>query len=104
MHLSLNQVRRSLIVRLAGANLLLFVLFQGAAMPPEMRRLTVTSKPRGATIYIDGIQAGRTPLSFPMPMGRYTLVLIAPGYQQYRQRILVPDAPSEVVATLVPKS
>jgi hypothetical protein len=29
-----------------------------------MRRVTVTSKPCGATIYIDGIEVGRTPMSF----------------------------------------
>ena len=71
-------------------------------MPPCMRRVTVTSKPCGAMIYIDGIQVGRTPMSFPMPTGRYTLVLLAPGHQQYAQRILVPDAPLEIDANLVP--
>ena len=71
-----------------------------AAMPSCMRRVTVTSKPCGATIYIDGIQVGRTPMSFPMPTGRYTLVLLAPGHQRYVQRILVPDAPLEIQANL----
>jgi hypothetical protein len=67
---------------------------QSAATNPQcMRRVTVTSKPCGAMIYIDGIQVGRTPMSFPMPTGRYTLVLLAPGHQPYGQRILVPDAP-----------
>jgi hypothetical protein len=67
-----------------------------------MRRVTVTSKPCGATIYIDGIQVGRTPMSFPMPTGGYTLVLVAPGHRPYAQRILVPDAPIEIQADLVP--
>ncbi len=67
-----------------------------------MRRVTVTSKPCGATIYIDGIEVGRTPMSFPMPLGRYTLVVRAPGHQSYAQRILVPDAPLEIQANLVP--
>jgi hypothetical protein len=47
-------------------------------MPPCMRRVTVTSKPCGAMIYIDGIQVGRTPMSFPMPTGRYTLSFLHP--------------------------
>jgi hypothetical protein len=68
-----------------------------------MRRVTVNSNPCGAMIYIDGIQVGRTPMSFPMPTGRYTLVLLAPGHQQYAQRILVPDAPLEIDAKLVPE-
>jgi hypothetical protein len=65
-----------------------------------MQLVTVKSKPCGATIYIDNIQVGRTPMSFPMPTGRYTLVLLAPGHQQYTQRILVPDAPLEIDANL----
>jgi hypothetical protein len=77
---------------------------QSAATNPQcMRRVTVTSKPCGAMIYIDGIQVGRTPMSFPMPTGRYTLVLLAPGHQPYGQRILVPDAPLEIDANLVPE-
>jgi hypothetical protein len=72
-------------------------------MPPCMRRVTVTSKPCGATIYIDGIQVGETPMSFPMPTGRYTLVLLAPGHQRYVQRILVPDAPLHIDASLIPE-
>ena len=65
-----------------------------------MRRVTVKSDPCGAMIYIDGIQVGRTPMSFPMPTGRYTLFLLAPGHEVYAQRILVPDAPLEIDAKL----
>jgi hypothetical protein len=68
-----------------------------------MRKVTVTSNPCGAMIYIDDIQVGRTPMSFPMPQGRYTLVLLAPGHQPYAQRILVPDAPLQVDAKLIPE-
>ena len=75
-----------------------------ATAPSCTRRVTVNSKPCGAMIYIDGIQVGRTPMSFPMPMGGYTLVLLAPGHQQYAQRILVPDAPPlEINANLIPR-
>jgi hypothetical protein len=67
-----------------------------------MRRVTVTSKPCGAKIYIDSIEVGLTPMSFPMPTGGYTLFLFAPGHQPYAQRILVPDAPLEIQVNLVP--
>jgi hypothetical protein len=77
---------------------------QHSSMPPCMRLVTVNSNPCGATIYIDGIQAGRTPMSFPMPTGRYTLVLLAPGHRPFAQRVLVPDAPLKVEAKLVPES
>jgi len=73
------------------------------SIPQCTRRVTVRSKPCGAMIYIDGIQLGRTPMSFPMPMGRYTLVLLAPGHQGYARRILVPDAPLEIDANLIPE-
>ena len=73
------------------------------AIPPCTRHVTVNSNPCGAVIYIDGIQVGRTPMSFPMPTGRYTLFLLAPGHEPYAQRILVQDAPLEIVAKLVPE-
>ena len=75
-----------------------------SALPPCMRLVSVSSNPCGATIYIDGIQVGRTPMSFPMPKGRYTLFLLAPGHQPFAQRILVPDAPLKVEAKLVPEN
>ena len=73
-----------------------------SATPQCTRRVSVVSKPCGATIYIDGIEVGRTPMSFPMPLGRYTLVLLAPGHQPYGQRFLVQDAPLAIDANLVP--
>jgi hypothetical protein len=118
----LESLHRSLIVCVASAVVLVSVLIVAilaapraakactdetahrsvTTMPPCMHRVTVTSKPCGASIYIDSIQLGRTPMSFPMPMGRYTLILLAPGHQQYAQRILVADAPLKIEASLVP--
>jgi hypothetical protein len=72
------------------------------AVPLCMQRVTITSNPCGARIYINGMQAGRTPISYPMPQGRYTLTLVAPGHQMYSRVILVPDGPLEVKANLVP--
>jgi hypothetical protein len=75
---------------------------QTSAVPSCLQRVTITSNPCGATIYIDGIQTGRTPMSFPVPPGRYTLILIAPGHQMYGKRILVPEGPLEISANLIP--
>ena len=74
----------------------------GTTTPPNSQRITVVSKPAGATIYVDGIQVGRTPMTFPMPAGRYTLFLLAPGHEQYAQRILIQEAPLHIEAKLVP--
>jgi hypothetical protein len=123
MRVLLKSFHRPVEVWLASAIVLLSLLIVGAiltvsapsvmacdaaaqrsgAMPPCTRRVTVNSNPCGATIYIDGMQVGRTPMSFPMPTGRYTLVLLAPGHEMYAQRILVPDAPLVINAKLVPE-
>jgi hypothetical protein len=121
MRVSFNWFHRSLIVYLASALGFVSVLIgtvltplprvkaatnttvQHTAMPPCMRLVTINSNPCGARIYIDGMQVGRTPMSFPMPTGRYTLVLLAPGHRLFAQRMLVPDAPVKVEANLVPE-
>jgi hypothetical protein len=111
----------SLTARLASAMLFIPILLAGlpASRPVEastdpaahravttassnLQRVTVVSKPAGAMIYVDGIQVGRTPMTFPMPAGRYTLFLLAPGHEQYAQRILVQEAPLHIEAKLVP--
>ena len=70
--------------------------------PKCTQRLTSTSTPCGASIYIDDMQSGQTPITLPMPPGRYTVVLVAPGHQAFAQRILISDGPLEVKANLVP--
>jgi len=124
MRLSLESFHRPWIVCLASAMVFVFVLIgvdsvvastpawastdptqrSATAIPSCARRVTIASKPCGARIYIDGMQVGRTPMSFLMPMGRYTLILLAPGHQMYGQRILVPDAPLQIEANLVPEN
>jgi hypothetical protein len=117
MRVSLKSIHRLSIVCVASAIVFVSALIGSATfvaaatdpqrsatpMPPCTRRVTIASKPCGARIYIDGMQVGRTPMSFPMPMGRYTLVLLAPGHHPYGQRILVPDASLEIQANLVPE-
>jgi hypothetical protein len=119
MRVSLESFHRPAIVYVASAIVFVCVLVGGAilvAPPPAaaatdpqraaqncMRRVTVVSKPCNARIYIDGMQVGQTPMSFPMPMGSYTLFLLAPGHLPYGQRILVPDAPLQIEAKLVPE-
>lgn len=105
MKISFKSLRRSFVLRLIGAALFVSVL-TGTQIKLQqcMQPVTVTSNPCGAMIYIDGIHVGRTPMSFPMPTGRYTLVLLAPGHQHYVQRILVPDAPLKIEANLALKN
>lgn len=125
MRLLLESFHRPMRVRLASAIAVLTLLIIGViltlsvpslmactaanqrsvtTMPSCMRRVTINSDPCGAVIYIDGMQLGSTPMSFPMSTGRYTLVLLAPGHERYAQRILVPEnGPLEINAKLVPE-
>jgi PEGA domain len=75
---------------------------KASGTPPCTQRLTITSTPCGATIYIDGMQSGRTPITFPMPPGRYSVLIVAPGHQRFSQRILISDSPFELKADLIP--
>ena len=86
--------------RQAGATTMKRWVYQ----PPScMRRVTVNSNPCGATVWIDDSPVGQTPVTFPMPQGRFTMVVAAAGQQLYVQRILVQDAPLTINANLVPE-
>ncbi|HON13592.1 MAG TPA: PEGA domain-containing protein [Treponema sp.] len=55
---------------------------QDAYIETDGAGLSVYSVPRGALVYIDGIQRGITPLSLPsLPPGKYQLMLAKEGYE-----------------------
>ena len=74
-----------------------------ARTPSCTQRVTITSTPCHAAVYIDDMQSGHTPITFPMPPGRYTVVLVAPGHLPFAQRILISDGPVELQAHLTPR-
>ena len=54
--------------------------------------LSVTSRPAGADIFINGAkQSGQTPAMLPLAPGQYDLVLRYPGYEAYAGHIQVKD-------------
>lgn len=63
--------------------------------------LTVNSNVTGADVFINGIQAGRTPFMGQVARGSYTVVVKAPGYTDYTQGVSVTGA-AVVNATLTP--
>ncbi|PKL26145.1 MAG: hypothetical protein CVV47_03180 [Spirochaetae bacterium HGW-Spirochaetae-3] len=63
--------------------------------------ITVTANVTGADVFINGIQAGRTPFTGQVSRGSYTVVVKAPGYSDYTQGISVTGA-AVVNATLTP--
>lgn len=58
--------------------------------PPATRySLTVNANVTGADVYVNGVLAGKTPFSSQVPAGSYTVVVKAPGYNDYTQGINV---------------
>ncbi len=58
--------------------------------PPAVNYvLTINSNVNGADVFINGIQAGRTPFSGQLPSGSYTVIVRAQGYNEFTQNIAV---------------
>ncbi len=67
------------------------------------RVLVVTDHP--ATIQVDGVEAGRTPMAEPLPLssGAHTIAALAPGFQPTRRGLPLAGQMSETVTlTLLP--
>ncbi len=60
-----------------------------AVLEPLTIPLEIRSTPPGARILIDGEEKGRTPLTVPLPAGRYRLVLEKPGYHSWEGSLKV---------------
>jgi hypothetical protein len=71
--------------------------------PASSGPVTITSNPAGARIFLDGQDAGVTPLTIPdLALGMHTLVLKMDGYQDYTEQITVTSEGTTVSASLVP--
>ncbi len=62
--------------------------------------LSVQSNVNGADVIINGNPAGKTPFSAQVPNGSYTLVVRAPGFNDYSQNIVVNGGPLQINAML----
>ncbi|HEU0033532.1 MAG TPA: protein kinase [Kofleriaceae bacterium] len=54
-----------------------------SAPPPASGELTITSTPKRARVFIDGSDAGLTPLTLPGSSDRHTIALLLPGHELY---------------------
>ncbi|MBI4508684.1 MAG: protein kinase [Deltaproteobacteria bacterium] len=54
---------------------------------PELGKLTVTSTPSGAAVYIDGALKGKTPLDLPGTGDRHKLAVVLPGRKLHRSEV-----------------
>jgi len=63
--------------------------------------MVIESVPTGATVYIDGIAAGTTPLSKTMSYGKYLLEISLTNYRSWEKAIVLDQAEQKISAQLV---
>ncbi len=72
--------------------------YQHIQAQPIAQGLLVTSEPAGADVFINGDQqSGQTPLTLPLPPGKYNVVLRLQGYDAYSGSVQVRDDAQEKV-------
>lgn len=75
---------RSRSVRVAGALCVGVTALAGGCM---QRSLEITSEPEGATVYLNDVEVGRTPLEVGFTYyGEYDVLLMKDGYEPLRTR------------------
>ncbi len=74
-----------------------------ANLIPIAFSLSVNANVAGAEVIINGNSAGRTPFSAQVPGGSYSVLVRAPGYQDFSQNVVVSGA-AQVNANLQPLS
>ena len=62
--------------------------------------LTVASTPAGATVFIDGVRRGVTPLALELPLGDHTVIVERTGFQRFEKKVKLADKSIAVDAPL----
>jgi hypothetical protein len=62
--------------------------------------VVVTSTPAGATVFVDKVRRGLTPITLELAQGAYTIIVERAGYQRFEKKVQVSDKPSTVDAPL----
>lgn len=63
-------------------------------------KLDVSSTPQGATVFVDGVRRGTTPLSLELPVGEHVVIVERAGYQRFQQKVKLADKPVDITTTL----
>lgn len=63
-------------------------------------QLTVASVPAGATVFIDGVRRGVTPLALELPHGDHTVIVERAGYQRFEKKVKLADKSIAIDAPL----
>ncbi|MBA2541202.1 MAG: PEGA domain-containing protein, partial [Deltaproteobacteria bacterium] len=72
-----------------------------AAVLVPAAEIRVSSTPAGATVYIDGVRRGLTPLALELPLGEHTVIVERAGYQRFSKKLELADKPVAIDAQLV---
>ncbi len=74
-------------------------------LPAGNGSIRVTSDPLGATVFLDAVMLGQTPLILdPVPAGNHRVEIKAPGYVTYSERVLVTANETIPVSGDLPKA
>lgn len=66
----------------------------------RIAKMTISSKPQGANLYIDGNNMGRTPYTADMASGDYTVKLTYPQYRDFEKRVHLDSSQPDVTYSL----
>ena len=66
----------------------------------KMTDATITSKPKGATLYVDGELTGTTPFEGELPTGKHLLQLKLLGYADWEQETIILEDYSNKISLL----
>ena len=82
------------VLGIAGAVLYFWPSFTSRTppIPPKQASLRVESNPPAATIYVDEVIKGKTPLHLELPVGEYALRMTLSGHQEWKDRIRIEEA------------
>jgi hypothetical protein len=71
--------------------------------PTASSRLGVEVRPDGASVFVDGLRSGTTPLSLELQAGRYTIRVELDGYEPLTETVvLAPGSETTVTGELIP--
>lgn len=87
-----------------SSNLLSYTVRPITPPPTNYGRITATSQPQGAKVYLDNVYRGMTPLNLDrVAMGQHHIKLVMAGYQDWSSYVSVsPSRTTKVSADLIP--
>lgn len=93
------------ILALIAAGLFVAILVTGLVLLfwPKATELSITTAPSGASVEVDEVLSGETPVSVPMSPGPHMVTLSHPGFQSFAQIIEVPRGGRSLTVALVRK-